>query len=155
MTNTNCLQDIVCPQCGHTDSFIIEVKTRANVTDGGAETFGDMHWDERSFIECKNCQTGGTVDEFTREAPPSNLPEGSCKAGELSMRNTVTIVLDCGLVVGAYSTNSETRLIVLDLDIEGADEGDPHIYMDHVRIEGCPVESHEAMPDDDRKALEI
>ena len=36
MTNTNCLENIVCPQCGHTDSFIIEVKTHANVTDDGA-----------------------------------------------------------------------------------------------------------------------
>ena len=141
MTNTNCLQDIACPQCGQTDSFIIEVKTRANVTDNGAETFGDMYWDERSFIECKNCQTGGIVDEFTRQTL-------------VSLRNTVTIVLDCGLVVGAYSTDSATRLIVMDLDIDGADEGDPRIYVGHARIEECPVESHEAMPDDDRKALE-
>src|SRR5437870_4002767 len=67
MTNINCLTNIACPRCGHADSFIIEVKTRANVTDEGAETFGDMFWDERSFIECKNCETGGTVAEFTRE----------------------------------------------------------------------------------------
>jgi hypothetical protein len=70
------------------------------------------------------------------------------------MPNTVTIVLDGGLVVDAYSTDRETRLIVLDLDIEGSDDGDPRIYMKHARIEECPLESYAAMPDDDRKALE-
>ena len=71
MTNTNCLENIVCPRCGHTDSFIIELKTRADVTDAGAETFGEMQWDEWSLIQCKNCDTDGTVAEFTRE-PPEN-----------------------------------------------------------------------------------
>jgi hypothetical protein len=71
MTNTNCLENIVCPQCGHTDSFIIEVKTRADVSDEGAVTFGEMQWDEWSLIQCKNCDTADTVAEFTRE-PPQN-----------------------------------------------------------------------------------
>ena len=70
MTNTNCLENIVCPQCGHTDSFIIEVKTHADVTDDGAVTLGDMQWDEWSYIQCKNCGAAGTVAEFTREPPP-------------------------------------------------------------------------------------
>jgi hypothetical protein len=69
MTNTNCLENIACPQCSRADSFIIEVKTRADVTDEGAVTFGEMRWDEWSFIECKHCETGGTVAEFTREPP--------------------------------------------------------------------------------------
>jgi len=25
MTNTNCLENIVCPHCGHTDSFIMHI----------------------------------------------------------------------------------------------------------------------------------
>jgi len=69
MTNTNCLENIVCPQCSHTDSFTIHVRTRAHVTDNGAEAYGDMEWDERSFIMCEHCETGGTVDEFTLEPP--------------------------------------------------------------------------------------
>jgi len=77
MTNTNCLENIVCPHCGHTDSFIIEVKTHADVTDEGAVTFGPMHWDEWSLIQCKHCDTAGTVAEFTREPQqhkPSHRP---------------------------------------------------------------------------------
>ena len=70
MTHTNCLENIACPQCGHTESFIIEVKTHADVSDDGAVTFGEMSWDEWSFIECKNCETGGTVAEFAREPVP-------------------------------------------------------------------------------------
>jgi hypothetical protein len=137
MTNTNCLQDVACPQCGHTDSFIIEVKTRANVTDEGAETFGDMHWDERSFIECKNCGTGSIVADFTRKPMP-----------------TIAIVLDGGIVQSVYATDSNLRVIVLDLDIEGADTNDPRIYMDHAWIQEHRIESYQDMPDDDRKALE-
>jgi len=74
MTNDNCLENISCPECGHTDSFIIEVKTQADVNDEGAVTFGDMQWDEWSLITCKNCETWGTVAEFTREPPQNKKP---------------------------------------------------------------------------------
>jgi hypothetical protein len=79
MTNTNCLENIACPQCGQADSFIIEVTTRADVTDEGAETFGHMHWDERSFIECKHCETDGIVAEFTRQPPGRKMLDMNTK----------------------------------------------------------------------------
>jgi hypothetical protein len=84
--NTNCLTNIACPRCSHEDSFIIEVKTRANVTDYGAESFGDMFWDERSFIECKNCETGGTVAEFTRETPEQGAHKMNADALAVEIR---------------------------------------------------------------------
>ena len=41
---------------------------------------------------------------------------------------TITIVLEGGLVQSVYAADSNTRVIVLDLDIEGSDPDDPRIY---------------------------
>jgi hypothetical protein len=67
---------------------------------------------------------------------------------------TITIVLDSGIVRSAYATDNNIRVIVLDLDIEGADTKDPRIYMGHAWVQEHSIESYQDMPDDDRKALE-
>ena len=64
MTNTNCLEGITCPKCGNESRFHIAVTTMANVTDDGAETFGDMEWDAASFTECPECRHCGSLNEF-------------------------------------------------------------------------------------------
>ena len=64
MTNTNCLEGIACPKCGNDFRIFIEAKTLAVVTDDGAETFGDMEWDDDSYAECPECQHHGTLGEF-------------------------------------------------------------------------------------------
>jgi hypothetical protein len=50
----------------------IAVRTLARVTDDGAETFGDMHWDADSDTECPECHHQSTLAAFTAaDAPPS------------------------------------------------------------------------------------
>ena len=74
--NTNCLEHTACPQCGNDSALKIAVKTLAHVTDDGAETFGDLEWDDRSFAACPACGREGKLGEFRRlsseEAPPGN-----------------------------------------------------------------------------------
>ena len=67
---------------------------------------------------------------------------------------TITIVIDGGLVQSVYAAESNVRVIVLDLDIEGSDPGDPRIYLNHASVQEPLIESYESMPDEDRKALE-
>jgi hypothetical protein len=74
MPNTNCLEGIRCPQCENDSLFHITCTTLAAVTDDGAETFGDMEWDEYSPISCPECRHRGSVSEFgQRPASPSLL----------------------------------------------------------------------------------
>jgi DNA-directed RNA polymerase subunit RPC12/RpoP len=64
MTNTNCLEGISCPKCGNDSRLIVAVRSLAEVTDDGAETFGDMEWDEGSYAECPECGHQGALGEF-------------------------------------------------------------------------------------------
>ena len=64
MTNTNCLQGIACPKCGQNARMIIEVRSLAVVTDEGAETFGDMDWDDDNYAECPECGFPDTLAAF-------------------------------------------------------------------------------------------
>jgi hypothetical protein len=51
MPNTNCLQGMRCPKCGHEDSFKIEVIAIVLVTDDGAEDLGNAEWDDHHYCE--------------------------------------------------------------------------------------------------------
>ncbi len=71
MANTNCLEGIACPTCGNESRIYIQVSTLAVVTDDGAETYGDMEWDDSSYAECPECRRHGTLAKFrigTRDA---------------------------------------------------------------------------------------
>ena len=72
--NTNCLENIKCPECLHEDGFFIHSSVRAFVTDDGAEPAnGNFGWDVRSTIVCAECDHEGTGGEFTwSPAQPSN-----------------------------------------------------------------------------------
>lgn len=68
MVNDNCLEGIACPHCGNDSRVYIEVTTLAVVTDDGAETYGDMAWDEGSYAECPACHYCGRLKEFRVES---------------------------------------------------------------------------------------
>jgi hypothetical protein len=72
--NTNCLEHTACPQCGNDAALKIAAKTLAHVTDDGAETFGDLEWDDQSFAACPTCGREGKLGEFrlpsSEEAQP-------------------------------------------------------------------------------------
>jgi hypothetical protein len=65
MTNTNCLENIKCPDCGNEGSFRIAGTAIFIVTDDGTEDHGDVEWDDDSYAECAGCQRHGTLKDFT------------------------------------------------------------------------------------------
>jgi len=62
--NTNCLEDIRCPECGNTSRFTIVALVDADVSDDGAEFHGDAEWDDDSRITCPKCNRTGNLKEF-------------------------------------------------------------------------------------------
>ena len=64
MTNTNCLENIKCPNCGNEDSFRIAAKTIATVCDDGVEDHSEMEWDDDSYADCTKCCWHGTLKDF-------------------------------------------------------------------------------------------
>jgi hypothetical protein len=73
MTNTNCLENIACPRCGHEDPFQIVVTAVATVTDDGAEVTRTLDWHDRSFTSCPECQLDGSLGDF-RIPQAASLP---------------------------------------------------------------------------------
>lgn len=71
MPNTNCLENIRCPDCGNEDRFRIEATSLFTVTDDGTDDYCDVQWDKDSYAECAECHRHGTLKEFTTGAPAS------------------------------------------------------------------------------------
>jgi hypothetical protein len=65
MTNTNCLENIKCPECGNEHTFHIAATTTATVTDEGVEDYTDMEWNDDSYADCAQCFHHGTLKDFT------------------------------------------------------------------------------------------
>jgi hypothetical protein len=83
MTNTNCLRNIKCPDCGNEELFRIAAMTIATVTDEGTEDHGDMEWDDDSYAECAACYRHGTLKDFEITTEPPSIVETN-----LSMTST-------------------------------------------------------------------
>jgi hypothetical protein len=64
MTNTNCLENIKCPDCGNEGSFRIAGTAIFIVTDDGTGDHGDVEWDDGSYAECAGCKRHGTLKDF-------------------------------------------------------------------------------------------
>lgn len=66
MKNRNCLENIMCPKCAHTEDFLIIARTLAHVTDDGATQARNsgIEWDDDSYIECTKCGAKGLVENF-------------------------------------------------------------------------------------------
>jgi hypothetical protein len=72
MTNTNCLENIKCPDCGNEESFRIAGTAIFTVTDDGTEDYGDIEWDDDRYAECRECHRHGTLKDFrVTTQPPS------------------------------------------------------------------------------------
>lgn len=83
--NTNCLQGIMCPQCGHTTNFYIVVEGSVLMTDEGHDGPRDTEWGDYSPIMCPNCQHQGVVEEFQHPdfyVTFDTVIEESAEAGE-------------------------------------------------------------------------
>lgn len=64
MANDNCLEGIICPQCGQEDRFRITAIITCVVTDEGSDPVGDHYWDDDSFTSCPECGFQGTLKQF-------------------------------------------------------------------------------------------
>jgi hypothetical protein len=71
--NTNCLEDIRCPECGNTSRFTIVALVDADVSDDGAEFHGYAEWDDDSRITCPECERSGQLREF-KPKPQDKIP---------------------------------------------------------------------------------
>jgi hypothetical protein len=68
--NTNCLEGIRCPKCGHEDDFLIRCEVTCLVTDesaDAADNCGGYEWDENSGTTCRDCGHQDILDEFMIE----------------------------------------------------------------------------------------
>ncbi len=69
MPNTNCLEGIRCPKCGHEDSFKVEATVLVRVEDDGVtDDLSESQFDVDHYCECDNCHYSGTIKDFTLPA---------------------------------------------------------------------------------------
>lgn len=84
--NTNCLQGVMCPQCGHTTDFHIVVEASVLMTDEGHDNNPhDTEWNENSGITCPRCRFQDIVDEFRHPGffvTFETVTEASAETGE-------------------------------------------------------------------------
>ncbi len=68
------VEDLRCPDCGHSGSFVIEMISRPIVlSDGGLlENEGDPQWDSGSYCRCPECECRGSVSQFLKVASELN-----------------------------------------------------------------------------------
>lgn len=62
--NTNCLEGIECPECGHTEEFEINGHVWATVTDDGVTENENFEWDAGSTCRCVKCNHRDRMDAF-------------------------------------------------------------------------------------------
>jgi hypothetical protein len=74
MPNTNCLEGIRCPKCGHEDSFKVEAKVLVLVEDEGVtHDLSPSEFDADHYCECNNCYFSGTIKDFTLPAAQDDV----------------------------------------------------------------------------------
>lgn len=72
--NVNCLEGMVCPDCGSYGPFIIEVEALAMVHDDGVASVTDVQWEGTSGVACVACRHSGTDMDF-RPKGDTNVTE--------------------------------------------------------------------------------
>ena len=63
--NTNCLENIRCPDCGSLEPFQILSSCVATWTDDGVLNPKEFSRHPDGFISCNKCSHSGLVSEFT------------------------------------------------------------------------------------------
>lgn len=62
-TNSNCLVDVACPECGNRDSFRVQVVTVVEMSDDGTDGHEDTENTGR-FTQCVSCGHEGRDSLF-------------------------------------------------------------------------------------------
>jgi len=67
MSNTNCLENMRCPNPDCDSEGPFEIRGEANfiVSDDGTGDYSDVEWWQDSSCCCMECQSSGTVKDFT------------------------------------------------------------------------------------------
>jgi len=68
-------QDMACPNCGCREGFGIYSICQIEVTDEGAESFGDIEWNDTDKCICGECRHEATVQDFTIDGLDDFLKE--------------------------------------------------------------------------------
>jgi hypothetical protein len=66
MSNTNCLEGMLCPECGSEEPFRIAMSSLFEIYDDGTEAYGDTEWDDDSYCQCVECGFDGIVARFRK-----------------------------------------------------------------------------------------
>lgn len=73
MPNTNCLEGIRCPECGHEDGFYVRVECTVRLIDNGIEecsNHGGYEWDRNTACECEACGRSNIMEAFYIDNQP-------------------------------------------------------------------------------------
>lgn len=111
--NNNCLEGWKCPNCGHTDSFKVEVTRCLTVTlyDNGTDDSdsggGETTWENDSPAYCGECDTHATVAYFTGVEEASETPPIDFDIATITVREATNVLLQFALV-----TDKEGMLVV-------------------------------------------
>jgi hypothetical protein len=62
--NTNCLEGVRCPQCGHEEGLSVSVTALARLSDNGFIDHEDMDFQEASRASCPECSHTGVAEDF-------------------------------------------------------------------------------------------
>lgn len=63
-TATNALSDIACPKCLSQETFLVDARANALVTDDGFSEYTEPGWSEDSFMRCDGCSHGSAAGNF-------------------------------------------------------------------------------------------
>ena len=103
--NTNCLEGMKCPKCGHDSKLLVRASSWVALTDDGTDPFDDAldmvaptEWDNDSEMECPECNFSGCVEDF-------QSPHGGLK--EYQLRITADLLID----VHAHSANEALKTL--------------------------------------------
>jgi len=66
MPNTNCLENMRCPNpdCGSEGPFEIRAEANFIVSDDGTGDYSDVCWEEDSSCSCTECRFSGMIKDF-------------------------------------------------------------------------------------------
>lgn len=64
MPNTNCLENLACPQCGNQEVLLVVATVTARVHDDGVESYHDPEWHPASPVSCPRCQHHDVLSSF-------------------------------------------------------------------------------------------
>lgn len=76
MTSDNCLPGLACPKCGQDSTLSIHVASMAVVTDGDAETYGEMDWNSDTYAKRSEGGYVAALGEFSPAHNTDDLPLG-------------------------------------------------------------------------------